>query len=209
MTSSDVPDLGARIREERHRRGTGLRALARSVGVSASMISQIETGKSRPSVSTLYAITTALGISIDEVFAPPAEQPTGAAPTAPSTVAQALRARPGERLGPLVQPADRQQLTLETGVTWERLGEIPGRLVDFLRITYPPGGTSSSSGRLMQHPGAEFGMVISGQLVLTLGPDEIVLGPGDAVSFESSLPHRFRNDGAEPAVGIWFVVERP
>lgn len=210
MTTSGVPDLGRRIRQERQRRGTGLRALARAVGVSASMISQIETGKTRPSVSTLYAITTALGISLDEVFAPAADGTEAAGDgAAPATVAQALRARPGLRLGPHVPPDQRQQLTLETGVTWERLGEIPGRMVDFLRITYPPGGSSSSSGRLMQHPGAEFGMVISGELVLTLGPDELVLRPGDAVSFESSLPHRYRNDGTEPAVGVWFVLERP
>lgn len=46
----------------------------------------------------------------------------------------------------------------------------------------------------------------SGHLVVTLGFDETVLGPGDAVSFESSTPHRYRNDGDEPAVGVWFVV---
>jgi quercetin dioxygenase-like cupin family protein len=94
-------------------------------------------------------------------------------------------------------------------VCWERLGEIPERPVDFLRITYPPGGTSSESGRLMQHPGAEFGTVINGELLLTLGPDELVLRAGDAVSFESAVPHRYRNEGPETAVGIWFVLERP
>jgi transcriptional regulator with XRE-family HTH domain len=71
MPASDVPWLGARLRAERMRRGISLRSLARDVGVSASMISQIETGKSRPSVSTLYAITSALGISIEDVFSAP------------------------------------------------------------------------------------------------------------------------------------------
>src|SRR5215468_2158638 len=68
MPASQVPSLGERIRMERTRQGVSLRALARDVGVSASMISQIETGKSRPSVSTLYAITTALGMSLQEIF---------------------------------------------------------------------------------------------------------------------------------------------
>jgi transcriptional regulator with XRE-family HTH domain len=45
-----------------------VRGLARAVEVSASLISQIETGKSSPSVSTLYAITAALAISIEDVF---------------------------------------------------------------------------------------------------------------------------------------------
>lgn len=73
MPTSGVSSLGSRIREERLRRGVSLRGLARDVGVSASMISQIETGKTRPSVSTLYAITSALGVSIEEVFAPATE----------------------------------------------------------------------------------------------------------------------------------------
>jgi quercetin dioxygenase-like cupin family protein len=51
-------------------------------------------------------------------------------------------------------------------------------------------------------------MVLSGELILTLGFDEIHLHPGDAISFESTTPHRYRNDGTEPAVGIWFVLER-
>lgn len=209
MTTSDVPDLGRRIREERQARGMGLRELARAVGVSASMVSQIENGRSRPSVSTLYAITTALRISIDEVFAPAATAVDPAAQPVPEREDRALGTRSGIRLGPVVTPPARARLTLETGVCWERLGEIPGRPVDFLAITYPPGATSSRSGRLMQHPGAEFGTVVSGELILTLGPEEFVLHAGDAVSFESAVPHRYRNDGAVPAVGTWFVVERP
>ena len=72
MGASEVPPIGARIREERVRQGMTVRGLAREIGVSASLISQIETDKSQPSVSTLYAITTALGISIEDLFAPSA-----------------------------------------------------------------------------------------------------------------------------------------
>jgi transcriptional regulator with XRE-family HTH domain len=225
MPGTDVPWLGQRIREERLRQGMSLRGLAREVGVSASMVSQIETAKSRPSVSTLYAITSALGISIEDLFNPPdgpalegaarngaavepvrrRGAPAGAAPT---TVLEALGSMRGARLGPLVRPDDRRLLTLDSGVTWEMLGELPRRAVDFLRITYPPGGTSSSNGGLMRHPGCEYGIVLQGELILTLGFDEIHLHAGDAISFESTTPHRYRNDGSEPAVGIWFVLER-
>jgi transcriptional regulator with XRE-family HTH domain len=230
MAGTEVPWLGRRIREERVRQGMSLRGLARAVGVSASMVSQIETAKSQPSVSTLYAITSALGISIEDLFAatdatvPDATGSDGGAPApsgpvaaarwqappggAPATVLEALGSMRGARLGPLVRPEERRQLTLDSGVTWELLGELPGRTVDFLRITYPPGGTSSSSGGLMRHPGCEYGMVLSGELILTLGFDEIHLRAGDSISFESTTPHRYRNDGTEPAVGIWFVLER-
>jgi transcriptional regulator with XRE-family HTH domain len=192
--------MGERIRAERERQGISVRALARDVGVSASMISQIETGKSRPSVSTLYAITTALGIPMQGVFVE--DGSGGPIPT----LIDALGAARGMRLGPHVQPKERQVLSLDSGVTWERLGALPQLNVDFLQITYAPGGTSSSSGELMRHSGWEYGYLVSGTLLLTLGFEEITLEPGDAVSFDSTTPHRYRNESAEPAVGIWFVV---
>jgi quercetin dioxygenase-like cupin family protein len=49
--------------------------------------------------------------------------------------------------------------------------------------------------------------LISGELELNLGFDKHVLAAGDSVCFESTKPHGYRNDGAVPAVGVWFVVE--
>ncbi|MYS93068.1 MULTISPECIES: helix-turn-helix domain-containing protein [Streptomyces] len=209
MSPAVVPPVGARIRQARLERGTSLRALAREVGVSASLVSQIETGKSQPSVSTLYAITTALGISVESLF--DARDDAGAIPlaaTAPGTVQHALAAfatDPGRRIGPLVGAGERETLELDSGVVWERLGRVPGTDVDFLLVTYRPGGSSSGSGGLMRHSGTEYGYLTSGELILTLGFDEYTMGPGDAVSFESTTPHRYRNDGDVPAVGVWFV----
>ncbi|MEU6684748.1 XRE family transcriptional regulator [Streptomyces sp. NPDC046832] len=237
MSPAVVPPVGARIRQARLERGTSLRALAREVGVSASLVSQIETGKSQPSVSTLYAITTALGISVESLFdareeaAPvppatirpavphaasrattsPAAVPGAAVPpatTSPATVPlalAALAAEPGRRIGPLVAAGGRETLELDSGVVWERLGRAPGAEADFLLVTYRPGGSSSASGALMRHPGTEYGYLTSGELILTLAFEEYTLRPGDSVCFESTTPHRYRNDGEVPAVGVWFV----
>lgn len=205
-----IPPVGERIREERMLRGRSVRQLARDVGVSASLISQIENGRSRPSVSTLYAIAQALGISIEDVFDTAVEAAPASAPPVlrrPS-VAEALASAATEvALGPLIRPSEREILELDSGVTWERLGRIAGAHVDFMLVTYAPGGSSSSTGQLMRHAGDEYGYLISGALILTLGFAEHELGPGDAVSFASSTPHRYRNDGEVPAVGIWAVVE--
>ncbi|GAA4058838.1 XRE family transcriptional regulator [Streptomyces shaanxiensis] len=206
MPPAAVPPLGERIRQARLARGTSLRALAREIGMSASLVSQIENGKSQPSVSTLYAITTALGISVESLFE--AGESAAASLPAPGTVVHALAAfaaDPGRRIGPLVAPGDREVLELDSGVTWERLGHVPGTDVDFLLVTYRPGGASSSSGGLMRHTGTEYGYLTSGELILTLGFEEHTLRPGDAVCFESTTPHRYRNDGAVPAVGVWCV----
>src|SRR5919106_6561661 len=64
----ELGDIGPRLREERERARISQRELARRLGVSASLISQIESGQSKPSVSTLYAIVTELGVSLDHVF---------------------------------------------------------------------------------------------------------------------------------------------
>lgn len=241
-----MPPIGERIRAERVRQGLSLRGLARHLGVSASLISQIETDKSKPSVSTLYGITMALGMSVEDLFvagepsdspaAPPPEP--AAVPTAgaadvpdravPADSAAGSNSRPlppaagapslaagyhslgsdrMRRVGPVVRPERREALRLDSGVIWERLGQVPGVEVDFLRVTYEPGSASSSSGDLMRHSGTEYAYLMSGELVLTLGFDEYRLSPGDAISFESTRPHGYRNEGAEPAVGLWVVLE--
>lgn len=209
MSPAAAPPVGARIRQVRLDRGMSLRSLAREIGVSASLVSQIETGKSQPSVSTLYAITTALGITVESLFEARESMPRIAAstpPPAPScTPSPPLPPTPAACIGPLVTPGERETLELDSGVVWERLGHVPGTDVDFLLVTYRPGGSSSGSGGLMRHTGTEYGFLTSGELVLTLGFDEYPLHPGDAVCFESTTPHRYRNDGEEPAVGVWCV----
>lgn len=190
-----VLQIGERIRTERARRGISLRGLARSVGLSPSLISQIETGKCQPSVSTLYAITTALGISVAAVLGEADGPPHPGRPD-----------RSPAPAGPVTCPGQREVLEFDSGVTWERLGAAPGSRVDFLLVSYAPGGCSSPAGRLMQHPGTEYGYLIQGELVVTLGSRTHRLAPGDAVSFASATPHSYRNEGAVPAVGVWFVA---
>jgi DNA-binding XRE family transcriptional regulator/quercetin dioxygenase-like cupin family protein len=219
--------IGGRIRAERVRRGISLRSLARSVGLSPSLISQIETGKCQPSVSTLYAITTALGVSVQDVFGEAGAdgqaadgqaadsqgtdgQPVALAPAGdvviPVVTAGVRGDGPAGSGGPVVCPGQREILELDSGVTWQRLGHVPGSHVDFLMVTYAPGGCSSEAGRLMEHPGTEFGYLVQGELLVTLGFRAHRLTPGDAVSFASATPHSYRNEGLVPAVGIWFVA---
>jgi quercetin dioxygenase-like cupin family protein/DNA-binding XRE family transcriptional regulator len=219
------PPVGERIREERTKRGVSLRGLARGVGVSASLISQIETGKCQPSVGTLYAITTTLGISVEDVFQPAdaaADEGAGAAPAPPTPgvppagavpapfAAAHLAAAPAAVLAAVPDSVvgrrdEREVLRLDSGVTWERLGHVPGVQADFLLVTYAPGGSSSGNGQFMRHAGAEYGYLMEGELILTLVVEEHRLTAGESVCFPSSAPHRYRNDADRPAIGVWFV----
>src|SRR4051794_39946776 len=81
--TDSVSGLGARLRHARQKSGMSLRELARQLGVSASFVSQLENGKSQPSVATLYSITQLLGLSIDELFAPDVAADPPVAPARP------------------------------------------------------------------------------------------------------------------------------
>jgi transcriptional regulator with XRE-family HTH domain len=199
-------DIGARLREERERHGISQRELARRLGVSPSLISQIESGQSRPSVSTLYAIVTELGASLEHVFrGHDGDQAVDAGATT-SSVAKAVAKSP-PTADPLVHPEDRDVIELDSGVRWERLtGDDES--VDFLYVVYDVGGSSSADERLMRHQGREYGYVISGRLGVQIGFDRFELGPGDTIAFNSAHPHRLWNLGDEPVHGIWFVVGR-
>src|SRR6476661_60688 len=108
-------ELGPRLRAIRLRQGVGLRELARRLNLSPSSISQIETGKIRPSVRTLYALASEFGITVDEVlFSEPAT--ARGAPVAPGFP------RPVAEPALTVQrAAERPVIALNSGVVWERL----------------------------------------------------------------------------------------
>jgi transcriptional regulator with XRE-family HTH domain len=191
-----------------------LRALARDVGVSPSLISQIEHGKATPSVGTLYAIVSELGISFDELFF---DEPRGPAERAEASVerhadsgnertASSHWQAPSE--GPVLRSANRLTLTLATGVRWERLTASHDPGVEFLYCAYPVGGESCPTDKLMTHSGSEYGIVLEGRLGATVGNEEYELAPGDSIAFQSTTPHRIWTIGKQAAVAIWTVVGR-
>jgi transcriptional regulator with XRE-family HTH domain len=183
------PDACARLRASRVAANLSLREVSRRVGISASMLSQIENGHAQPSVATLYALVSTLSLSLDELL-------TGSP-------------RHGNRaVAPVVTADDRATLVMDTGVTWERLTPGPDPMVDALLVTYPPGSSSSSGGGLMSHAGREYGFLLSGRLTVHLGFDTFVIEAGSSVSFDSAIPHAYINEGTEPARGLWHVVGR-
>jgi transcriptional regulator with XRE-family HTH domain len=205
-------DVGRRIREHREQQNLSLRELARRLGISPSAISQIETGKSRPSVSTLYSIVTELGMSLDELFSEDGgKSARRAAPTGPAVAPaqlQPVRENDGPSERHVQRDGRRLAIELETGVRWERLTPRPDAEADFLYVVYDVGGASAECNRFIRHSGREYGLLLSGRLQLTVGFDEYELGPGDSICFDSTVPHRLRNVGDEPAHGVWFVIGR-
>jgi transcriptional regulator with XRE-family HTH domain len=200
--AGELEDIGSRLRKERERVGISQRELARRIGLSASMISQIESGQSKPSVSTLYAIVTELGASVDDVFRGHAD------PTEPGSAPDPAPEHGGGGHDPVVHPDDRHVIDLASGVRWERLTSHLHEDVDFLHVIYDVGGSSAGDDVMMRHPGREYGYILSGRLGVQLGFEQHKLGPGDSIGFDSTTPHRLWNLGSEPVHGIWFVVGR-
>jgi len=219
--------VGARIRARRLQRGISLRQFARDLEVSASFISQLETGKASPSVATLFAICAALDLSTDELFDNDATVsqleatvPEGAtdasnnpwrSPSSFGTFANDLPARTerpaANGASALVHPHERRVLVLDSGVTWESLTATRNEKTDFMFVRYDVGGSSTMEGRLIRHVGTEYGFVLSGTLEVTVGFDTYRLVSGDSISFDSSRPHRLANVGDVPVEAIWFNLE--
>jgi len=192
-----LDEIGERLREERVRAGISQRELARRLGLSPSLISQLESGQSRPSVATLYAIVTELGVSLDHVIRGPDHPDATRDGDAPAI----------DR-SPVVRRGERVAIDLDSGVRWEELAAHHEEGIDFLEAIYEVGGASTPDRSLMRHHGREYGYVVSGTLRIQIGFQEHELRSGDSIAFDSTIPHRLFNDGDEPVHAVWFVVGR-
>jgi transcriptional regulator with XRE-family HTH domain len=210
--------LGPRLRLAREERRLSVRELARRIGCSASLISQIERGVSVPSVGVLYSLATELDSSLDYLlFGSDQAQRVPLAAAAPGRQASGGRAtvtRDGDGLpGPvsdvssIVQQAGcRKIIDLASGVRWERLTPGADPVTDFLEVVYSPGGHSTDERRPLRHDGREYGLVLSGTLQANVGFETYELGPGDSIAFDSSTPHEYLNKTGEVVHAIWVVV---
>ena len=220
-------ELGPRLRQVREQRGLSARELARRIGCSASLISQIERGISIPSVGVLYSLATELDSSLDHLLfgadprravaepaASAAEGVTVAEGAAVAEGATVAGLGPGEQAsrgpepGPgIVQRAGcRNIIDLASGVRWERLTPGADAMTDFLEVVYSPGGHSTDERRPLRHDGHEYGLVISGTLQANVGFESYELGPGDSIAFDSSTPHEYLNKTGDYVHAIWVVV---
>jgi transcriptional regulator with XRE-family HTH domain len=171
-----MPDVnvGALLRRVREARGLSQRQLAKRAGISNASISLIESNAVNPSVGALKRVLDALPIGLAEFFGM------------------------GEASARKVFYRDDELMEIGRGpVSYRQVGhDLRGRALQMLAERYEPGADSGKI--LLQHQGEECGIVVRGELEVTVGADKAVLRPGDAYYFDSREPHRFRNVGSEP-----------
>ncbi|HVQ27961.1 MAG TPA: XRE family transcriptional regulator [Vicinamibacteria bacterium] len=163
--------VGQRVRSLRQAAGMTLRTLATQTDFSPSFISQVENGLVSPSISSMEKIAGALGVTLGQFFSPSAE---------------------GDAVLIVRAAARTQAPSLWSHAHLEPLSPArEDRRFEPVLIVMEPGGRSS------KHPVApgreEFVYVLAGSLVLTLGPDEHVMGPGDAVTIRAQELRRWEN----------------
>lgn len=235
-TTDALGGVGAKMRALREAKKISLRALARRVDVTPSLISQIETGKINPSVSSLYAIANALDAPMDAFFGrtvePVAreEADDGCAPiSAPEVESQGIhrsRTAPRQRGSSAEVAADTPPSAEDRSdhaAVVRRAGREKividgfGGLLVWERLTPEHESLvdfleiqyecgASSAQNLMRHSGREYGLVVEGELTVNLGFEEFTLGVGDSVVYDSTQPHRLTNRGDTLARAVWAVV---
>ncbi|TNE38581.1 MAG: cupin domain-containing protein [Alphaproteobacteria bacterium] len=170
----DQDGIGLKLKAVRTARGLSQRKLAARAGVANATISQIESGALNPTVGVLKKILGAVDFSLGEFF--------------------------GDDL-----PANEEKIFFlaselkeisEGGVSYRQVGrDMMSKAIQILYERYQPG---SSTGRhALRHTGEEGGIILKGELTVTVGTLTQTLRPGDAYYFKSDQPHSFRNKCGE------------
>ena len=178
--------IGQKIRELRKNRGITLKEFSQKVGVTASLISQVERGVAVPSISSLKKISDALGISISFFF-----EDKGKPALA-------------NDFSPVVKKNERKSLHPSPGVTYHLLSKNLQGKSEFLLTFYDAG--ASTGDRPYTHRGEECALVLKGELEIEIGSSVYKLRKDDSISFSCEIPHRVTNVGKGPAVSIWCVT---
>ena len=167
-------DVGSRLRYVRHLHSMSQRALAKKAGVVNSTISLIESGQTNPSVGALKRILDAIPISLGEFF----------------------MLEPHRDSKTFFKKGELTEIG-KGGISYLQVGEsLLGRSLQILREHYAPG---TDTGRIpLTHDGEEGGIVLVGQLEVTVDDERQIISAGGAYYFDSKRPHRFRCIGPEP-----------
>ncbi|MDR1374861.1 MAG: XRE family transcriptional regulator [Treponema sp.] len=179
--------FGEKIRLVRERRGLTLREVAERAGVSESLVSQIERNRVSPAIDTLLALTDALDLDLEYLFADYRR----------------------ERSVRVIRSGERAAFT-RPGALYERLAQLDGQGmpgqegIEAYCITLKPG--AKTGGREYGHPGWELGIIEEGRAKLTVGNRSYDLEPGDSVSFRAGSPHVLANPGEKPLRVFWIIT---
>lgn len=184
MLKNGGKTYGERIRALREMQKLTLKGVASSVGISQSLLSQIERNKVSPSIDTLIRIADALGVDMEHLFKDYRQQRTVF----------------------VLRKEHRSRLEKE-GVVYEQLSRLidgdTETAVEVVLLELGPGCRKGSS--QYGHRGKEVGILLEGEVELLYGGTSYQLRAGDSISFDSTIPHTIINHSSKRAKAIWVI----
>lgn len=182
-------DVGRRLRAVRTAHGLSQRKLAARAGVTNGLISLVEQNKTSPSIASLKLILDAIPMSFTQFFLEPDVH----------TDKFVYRSDEFSEINPLRLLNNTTAADVD-GISFRQLGQISDFQIQMLHESYEPGADTGEE--LYHHESEEAGVVVSGEIELTVGEEVALLAPGDGYIFNSRKPHRFRNTGTDRCVII-------
>jgi transcriptional regulator with XRE-family HTH domain len=174
-----MDSLGKNLRALRTAQELTLVQLGEKAGLSASYLSQVERGVTMPSLTRLTRIAEALGAEVRYFFEEDAASPC------------VVRANQGKKLKGA------------SGITVELLSADPfGKNIQPYSVVCRPGAKREYTS---VYPGEKCGLVLKGELTITVGEETFVLAPGDSIHFDRHQPHSWHNNGEKDCMVIWTV----
>lgn len=170
--------VGQRIRQRRQGIGMTLNDLADRTGVSVSMLSMLERGLAAASIGTLVAVSSALGVQMRDLFEHPDVDDS-----------------------PVLRLEEQTEVETAEGVHRRIAHQAPEQGLEVAINKYHPG--TSSNDQPTHHEGMEYGVVIEGSITVELDDRSYVLHPGDAIRYDSTIPHKIANSTGKPARAVW------
>lgn len=183
-SSSPDPSLGAKIKVQRKAQDLSIRELAARCGMSIGMISQIEQGKSSPSLRSLRLISDTLKFPVSALFH------------------RESASIPEDRF--IVRRSKRQVLKLNGAVLKELMSPASLQHLEVFNVELQPGAESSAEA--YSHSGEKAGIILEGVLDLWLDGERFELAAGDTCQFSGAIPHRYANNGGEVCRVIWALT---
>jgi transcriptional regulator with XRE-family HTH domain len=180
--------IALKIRQIREAKGLTLAALGERAGLSKALLSRIENNRSSPPIATLSKIAQGLGVSPARFFEDEEDETPRFSVTRADERKQVVR-RPSR-----------------LGFTYYSISGIKGPHFIDAFILQHPSAFKKTSKPLFDHPGEELLFVLRGEVNFTYGKERTRLGPGDAVHFDSSVPHKAENASEEETECLVIVV---
>jgi transcriptional regulator with XRE-family HTH domain len=179
--------IGKKLRRLRLRKSMGLSELSKHTGLSPSLLSKLERDLMHPTLPTLLRIALVFSVGLEYFFNPE-----------PKPVLEIVRKKERLRF-----PEDSD--SRHPAYHFESLDFLAeNRKLNAYYAEFE--AAERSNARRHEHAGVEFLYIVSGKLALEIGEDEPELAEGDAIYFESSVPHGYRKVGSRRTTALVVVV---